>query len=138
MIKDAAIKKLFDEYEKAFQKLDIAANASFYADTFISAGPRGAVAQSKAEFLKFANQAADFYRKVGQTDAKLISADETPISDHYSWVKVHWGVKFAKTGDRWIEFDVSYFVHSKQPEPQIIMFISHEDEEEAMRALGVL
>ncbi len=138
MIRDPAIKKLFDEYEKAFQKLDIATNASFYADTFISAGPRGAIAQSKAEFLKFAGQAADFYRKVGQTGAKLLSADETPISDHYSWVKCHWGVTFAKTGDRLVEFDVSYFVHKTQPAPQIIMFISHEDEEAAMRALGVL
>ena len=138
MIKDKAIKKLFDEYEKAFSALDIEKNASFYSDTFISAGPRGAIAQSKTEFVKMAHQAAEFYRKVGQTSAKLISADETPISNEYSMVKTHWGVTFKKTGDKLMEFDVSYFVHKTKPEPRIIMFIAHQDEEKAMQELGLM
>ena len=46
------IKRLFAEYEKAFSELDIEKNAEFFADTFISAGPRGAITNSKTEFLK--------------------------------------------------------------------------------------
>ena len=38
------IKRLFAEYEKAFSELDIEKNAEFFADTFISAGPKGAIA----------------------------------------------------------------------------------------------
>ncbi len=113
-------------------------SAGFFADTFISAGPLGAIAQSKAEFLKLADQAAEFYRRVGETSAKILSADETPISNEYSIVKVHWGVTFQKTGDRPIEFDVSYFVHKASPEPKIIMFIAHQDEQRAMQELGLL
>ena len=67
MVADESIKKLFGEYERAFSALDMEKSAGFFADTFISAGPRGAIAQSKTEFVKMAHQAAEFYRKVGQT-----------------------------------------------------------------------
>ena len=138
MIKDESIKKLFSEYEESFNALDMERSAGFFADKFISAGPRGVIAQSKAEFLKMAGQAAEFYRKVGQTSARILSADETPISNEYSMVKVHWGVTFKKTGDKLIEFDVSYFVQKIAPEPKIIMFIAHQDEGKAMKELSLL
>ncbi len=138
MINDPSIKKLFEEYEKAFSSLDIKKNAEFFADAFISAGPRGAIAQSKLKFLTKAKQASDFYKSVGQESAKIISADEMPVSDNYSLVKVHWGVKFKKTGDRLIEFDVSYLVQKTGQEPKIILFIAHQDEEQAMKELGLM
>jgi hypothetical protein len=138
VIKDESIKAIFAEYEKAFASLDFKKSAGFFADTFISAGPRGVIAQSKAEFIKLANEAADFYRQVGQTSAKIISADETPISNEYSMVKVHWGATFKKTRDILIEFDVSYFIFRSVPEPKIIMFIAHQDEQQAMRDLGLV
>jgi hypothetical protein len=53
-------------------------------------------------------------------------------------VKVHWGVTFRKTGGRVIEFDVSYLVQKIGPEPKIILFIAHQDEEEAMKELGLM
>ena len=85
-----------------------------------------------------ADQAADFYRRVGQTSARIISADEVPVSNEYSMVKVHWGVTFVKTGERLIEFDVSYFVYKSVPNPKIIMFIAHQDEQQAMQELGLI
>jgi hypothetical protein len=138
MIKDPSLKKLFDEYEAAFKALNMEKSAGFFADTFISAGPRGAIAQSKIEFLKMGQQAAEFYRKVGQTSAKILIADENPISKEYTMVRVHWGVTFHKTGDKLIEFDVSYLVQKTSPEPKIILFIAHQDEEKAMQELGLI
>lgn len=138
MIKNPSVKRLFAEYERAFAALDIAKSAQFFADTFISAGPRGAIAQSKAEFLRLAAQAAEFYRSVGQTSARVLSADEVPISNEYSMVKVHWGVTFRKTGDSLVEFDVTYLVQKTGPEPKIIMFIAHQDEQKAMEALQLM
>ena len=75
---------------------------------------------------------------MGQTSAKILSLQETAISNEYSLVKVHWGVTFRKTGTRMIEFDVSYLVQKIGPEPKIILFIAHEDEEQAMKELGLL
>jgi len=138
VIKDKSVKKLFDEYEKAFNVLEVEKQVPFFAEHFISAGPGGSIAQSRDEFAKMANQAAEFYRKIGQTSAKILSAGETPISNEYSMVKVHWGVKFKKTGQRMIEFDVSYIVQKTGTEPKIIMFIAHQDEQKAMQELGLI
>lgn len=138
VLENDIIRELFAGYEKAFAALDMEKSAGFFADSFISAGPRGAIAQSKAEFLRMGHQAAEFYRSVGQTSAKILSLEETGISNEYSLVKVHWGVTFRKTGNRMIEFDVSYLVQKTGPEPKIILFIAHEDEEQAMKELGLL
>ena len=135
---DPAIKKLFAEYEAAFAALDVKKQVGYFADTFISAGPGGAITRNKAEFLKMADNAAAFYRSVGQTSARILRIEEVPISSEYSMVKTHWGVTFKKTGDRLIEFDVTYFVMKTGPEPRIIMFVAHQDEQKAMEDLGLL
>jgi len=133
-----AINKLFAEYEKAFNALEVEKQVSFFAEHFISAGPRGSIAVGRDEFARKAGKAAQFYKSVGQTSAKILSMDETAISSAYSMVKIHWGVTFAKTGNKLIEFDVTYFIQKTGPEPKIIMFIAHQDEEKAMKELGLL
>ena len=133
-----SIKKLFAKYEKAFNALEVEKQVPFFAEHFISAGPKGSIAHGKDEFAKMASKAAEFYQKpLGQTSAKILSMDETAISNEYSMVRVHWGVTFKKTGDRLIEFDVTYFIQKTGPGP-IIMFIAHLDEEAAMKELGLL
>ena len=63
---------------------------------------------------------------------------ETDISDAYTMVTVHWGVTFRKTGDRPIEFDVTYVIQKTEAEhPKIIMFVTHQDEDQAMKDLGL-
>ena len=51
-------------------------------------------------------------------------------------VTVHWGVTFGKTGDEMTEFDVTYIIQETGAEPKIIMFITHQDEQEAIKKLG--
>jgi hypothetical protein len=138
MVVSEVVKRLFEEYEKAFSALDISKSAEFYGDTFISAGPNGTITNSKTELLKSAKQAADFYKSVGQKSAKILFLDEQSISEQYSLVKVHWGVTFQKTGEKLIEFDVSYLLQKIGPEPKIILFIAHQDEQKAMQELGLL
>jgi len=50
MINDPSIKKLFEEYEKAFDALDFKMQAHFFADTFIMAGPKGQFPEVKPNF----------------------------------------------------------------------------------------
>ncbi|NJD52548.1 MAG: hypothetical protein FIB07_06720 [Candidatus Methanoperedens sp.] len=132
-----SIKKLFADYEKAFNSLDVEKQVPLFAEHFISAGPKGSIALGRDEFARMAGKAAEFYRSVGQTSAKILSMDEIPISNEYSMIKVHWGATFKKTGNKLIEFDVTYFVQETDTEPKIIMFIAHQDEEKAMKELGL-
>ena len=129
---------LFKQYETAFNKLDLKTISGYYADTFISAGPKGVIAQSKKEFEEKAEEAVDFYRSVGHKSARIISKRIMPLCDKYSMVVVRWGVTFEKTGSKIIEFDISYIVYEAEDNPMVILFISHEDEKEAMKKLGLL
>lgn len=133
-----AIEKLFNEYAAAFDKLDFEKQAQYFSNAFIMAGPKGAVSCNKQEFLQNAQQAVAFYKSVGQQGAKMMSITQTDISNEYALVKTHWVVRFEKTGDTPIEFDMSYIVHTALPQPEIILALAHEDEAEAMKKLGLI
>jgi hypothetical protein len=78
--------------------------AALYADSFMSAGPTGIITRSKSEFLKKARVESEFYRRIGQTSARILSLDEIQISEQYLLFNVRWSVTFRKTGDKPIEF----------------------------------
>ena len=81
-----AVKKLFAEYEKAFNALDVEKQVPLFAEHFISAGPKGSIALGRDEFARMAGEAAQFYKSIGQTSVKILSMDETVISEEYSMV----------------------------------------------------
>ena len=128
---------LFKDYETAFDKLDLKTISGYCADSFISAGPKGSIAQSKKEYEKKAEQVIQFYRSVGRKSARIISKRVMPICSEYSMVVVRWGVTFEKMGPKQVEFDVSYIVQETEIDPKIILLISHEDEEAVMKKLGL-
>ena len=128
---------LFKEYETAFDKLDVKTISGYCADSFISAGPKGSITQSRKDYEKKAEQATKFYKSIGRNSAKIISKRVMPICNDYSMVVVRWGITFDRTGNKVIEFDTSYIIQEVGDEPKIILLISHEDEEEAMKKLSL-
>ena len=128
---------LFKEYEAAFDKLDVKTISGYCAESFISAGPKGSITQSRKDYEKKAEQATKFYKSIGRNSAKIISKRVMPICNDYSMVVVRWGITFDKTGNKLIEFDTSYIIQEIGSEPKIILLISHEDEEEAMKKLAL-
>ncbi|MDG6257514.1 MAG: DUF4440 domain-containing protein [Methanomicrobiaceae archaeon] len=129
------IDELFAHYEEAFRALDFEKQADMYADAFVSAGPRGSIARGKAEFFATARQAAEFYRSMGFVSATILSRDDHPISDQYVLATVHWRAVFQQDVDIPVEFDVSYIVQALDGRPEIVMFISHQDEAQFMEQL---
>ena len=136
-MKKEKLEKLFNQYEKAFDKLDLNTIASLYADTALSAGPKGTIAAGKKDYEEKAEDAANFYRSVGHKSAEIISKQFVPISDQYTMVVVHWAVTFENINDP-AEFDISYIIQHTDKDPKIILFITHQDEEEYMKKLGLL
>jgi hypothetical protein len=134
---DARLEKLFDGYGKSFSALDMRRVANLYSKDFVAAGPKGVISQSREQFLANADKAAEFYRSVGQKSAEMKSAKENWFGDKYVMVTIHWAVTFESL-PKPAEFDVSYLVQLTDEEPKIILFISHEDEQETMQKLGLL
>jgi hypothetical protein len=134
---DKRIKALFEDYGKSFSALALHKTAGLYAENFIAAGPKGVISQSRKEFDANAEKAAEYYRKAGQKSAEIKSMKETWFGDSYAMVTIHWAAHFEKL-DKPYEFDVSYLVDLTGKDPKIILFISHEDEEEAMKEVARL
>jgi hypothetical protein len=134
---DKRLEKLFADYGKSFSALEMRRVAGLYSENFVAAGPRGVISQTRDAFLANADKAAAFYKQVGQESAEMKSAKETWFGDKYVMVTIRWAARF-KTLDQPVEFDVSYLVQLTGETPQIILFISHEDEQEAMAKLGLL
>ena len=132
---DKRIKVLFEDYGKSFSALDLRNTAKVYADDFIAAGPKGVISQTRKEFDANAEKAAEYYRKVGQERAEIKSMKETWFGNDYAMVTIHWAAYFKKL-DKPYEFDVSYLVDLTGKDAKIILFISHEDEEEAMKEVA--
>ena len=129
------MEKLFKEYEGHFANLDFKNMAKLYADAFISAGPKGTIAETKQQFLEKAEQATAHYRQLGMISARILSRYELSISDEYSMVTIHWGVTFQKQSEQKVEFDISYIVQKQQDNPKIVMMITHQDEAETIKRL---
>jgi hypothetical protein len=51
---------------------------------------------------------------------------------------VRWSARFAKTGDRAIEFEIAYLLERAGASWQLLGYVSERDEVEEMRALGLL
>lgn len=128
---------LFKNYETAFDKLDVKTISGYCADSFISAGPKGSVTQNRKDYEKNTEQKNKYYKSMGRNSARIISKRVMPICNDYSMVVVRWGVTFRQTGNKLIEFDISYIIQETGSEPKIILLISHEDEETALKKLGL-
>ena len=55
-----AVKRLFVEYEKAFNALDVEKQVPFFTEHFISAGPKGNIARGRDESLKWRQKLRNF------------------------------------------------------------------------------
>ena len=126
---------LFKDYESAFDKLDVKTISGYCADSFISAGPKGSITQSRNDYEQKVEQTSEIYKSMGRNSARIISKRVMPISNNYSMVVVRWGITFEQTGNKVIEIDMSYIVQETGNEPKIILLISHEDEEVAIKKL---
>ncbi len=113
--------------------------AGFYDTSFLAAGPLGAAAFANDDaFRGWLQQVHDFNRDAGMTALEVVAVRETDISDEYVLASVRWGARFRKAGDERIEFEISYLLRLVDGSQKVVAYISHEDQEAAMRERGLL
>jgi hypothetical protein len=133
------LQPFFDAYSEASTTSDPAVLASHYADAFIASGPTGsATFKNDEQFLAWLGQVCEFNQHVGMGSLEVVSIHETPISDHHAFATVEWGARFEKTGDERICFEISYLLRFSEGKPLILAYISHEEQEEVMKARGII
>nr|WP_295868203.1 hypothetical protein [uncultured Chitinophaga sp.] len=132
------LKAFFERYAAANNNNDLKGITGFYAENFIAAipGNNGAF-KNDDSFIEWLKQVEQFNRQTGMQSIEVVRLKETPISNGYTQATVTWGAKYEKTGDELLTFDISYFLYLNGA-PKIIMYISHEDQNELMKQKGLL
>jgi len=113
--------------------------ANLYAPTFIVGGPQGSHAfTNDARFIEWVQQVADFNRQHGMRDLRVVSIRDAALSPLHTLATVTWGTRFEKTGDRLIEFEISYLLEQAEDEWRILSYISRSDQNAEMAKAGLL
>lgn len=137
--KTASWRRFFEAYAKASNGADVHAIAESYAENFIAAGPKGSASfKNDDNFLDWLQQVQAFNKQTGLESLKVAEVEEIPVSREYVMIKVTWNAVFQKLPGTPISFEISYIVQQTGDKPEIVMYISHNDQETVMKAKGLI
>jgi hypothetical protein len=133
----ADLKPFFDAYARASRDADPKMLAALYAPTFIVAGPKGSHAFANDEtFLEWIKGLQAFNKQVGMTSLSARAIGRVTLSPAHVLATVTWSCRFARTGDRPIEFRIAYLLEIGDA-PKVLAYVSEADQEEEMKRQGV-
>jgi hypothetical protein len=133
------LSRFFERYAELSQDDEPAALAALYAPTFIVAGPQGSKAfENDARFVEWLHQVRDFNRQHGMRSLEVTAIQEIALSPRHSLARVTWGVRFDRTGDRLIEFEIAYLLEQDGDRRTILSYVSRSDQEQEMKSLGLM
>lgn len=133
------LRDYFQRYAHISFGPDIAQLVQFYEDSFVAAGPKGSAAfRNDESFVKWLRELHAFNEKSGMTSMSVHEVSETSVGGGYTFVAVTWAATFEQTGKEVIRFRISYLLRESDATWKIVAYVSHEDQEETMRAKGLL
>jgi hypothetical protein len=131
--------QFFSRYAELSMAPEPEALASLYAPTFIVGGPQGSQAfTNDARFVQWLRQVATFNRWHGMRGLTAIAIRDVTLSPRHALATVTWSARFEKTGDRAIDFEISYLLERIEDEWRILSYISRTDQEAEMVREGLL
>ena len=134
-----ALDQFFERYAAVSSGPHPEALALLYAPTFIAGGPAGSQAfTNDARFIEWLRTVAAFNREHGMRALDVQSIREVELSPLHTLATVTWGARFEKTGDRLIEFDISYLLERAGADWRILLYISRSDQNAEMAHAGLL
>jgi hypothetical protein len=135
---EAAVRKLFERYEKLFNQslrgdnLDMDLVASLYTSEFIGAAPAGVIAgKNDNNFKQVMAQGYAHYRDIGTKEMRIRDVRVIPIDDHHCLAHVAWTATYARKdlAETTIDFDVHYLVQALDGDAKVFGWVSGDEEE---------
>jgi len=122
-----------DSYNQALTgKLDIDLIRSFFADTFLAAGPLTVSTKKNGFFFSILlKKGYTFYRKIGTKQLRVKKLAVTAIDYFHDMVKVQYNADYIKkTGETVsMDFEITYFVRHPEDVPKIFGFVAGDEME---------
>jgi hypothetical protein len=131
------LRAFFDGYARTSLAHHPDALAAMYAASFIVGGPQGSKTfANDGRFLAWLKQVFDTNRERGMRTLEVVSIDSIALSPAHTLAIVKWGARFERTGERLIEFQISYLLEHAAKGTTILSYISQADEDAEIKALG--
>lgn len=133
------LERFFNRYAELSLGPQPEALAGLYAPTFIVGGPEGSHAfANDSQFREWLGHVAAFNREHGMRHLAVVSIEDMELSPVHVLAAVTWGARFDKTGERTIEFAISYLLEKAGSDWRILSYISRTDQNVAMAKEGLL
>ncbi len=133
------LQQFFTHYAALSTGDDDRALAALYAANFFVAGPQGSMTfANDAQFIDWLAQVRSFNRQHGMRAVSPAAVRETPLSPLHVLAQVRWRATFEQTGDRAVEFDVAYLMELAGESWRVLGYVSERNQQDEMRALGLL
>jgi hypothetical protein len=133
------VEQFFTQYAALSIGDDHPALAAMYAPSFFVAGPKGSMTfANDPQFLDWLARVRAFNRLHGMHAVSPVAVRETVLSPLHVLAQVRWSARFEKTGARAAEFEIAYLMERVGESWRVLGYISASDQEEEMRALGLL
>jgi hypothetical protein len=134
-----SLHRFFNRYAELSMGPQPEALAQLYAPTFIVGGPEGSQAfANDSRFLQWLRQVAGFNHEHGMRTLTVVSIRDLDLSPLHALATVTWGARFEKTGDRIIEFGISYLLERAGEGWRVLSYISRTDQNAEMAKEGLL
>lgn len=133
------VEHFFTQYASFSMGDDARSLAAVYAPSFFVAGPQGSMTfVNDVQFLDWLTHVRAFNRQHGMRALSPAAVRETVLSPLHVLAQVRWSARFEKTGPRAIEFEIAYLMELAGNSWRVLGYVSARDQEEEMRALGLL
>jgi ketosteroid isomerase-like protein len=134
------VKAFFDQYESNIGGSDPAAIATQYGESFVFAGPQGAQAVKRDDFVKVLPKRQGFFKSVGLRSSRVVALEEASVDDRCVLVKAQWRMQFGSAPAPVSEPDLcATYLLQQQPDGLRIVFqLDHDDLTKRVQELGLV
>jgi len=134
------VKAFFDQYESNIGGSDPAAIATQYGESFVFAGPQGAQAVKRDDFVKVLPKRQGFFKSVGLRSSRVVALEEASFDDRCVLVKAQWRMQFGSAPAPVSELDLcATYLLQQQPDGLRIVFqLDHDDLTKRVQELGLV
>ncbi|MEV4764881.1 hypothetical protein AB0J89_19905 [Micromonospora chokoriensis] len=137
-----SIERFLRGYARAVEAGDSGTIAASYAESYIEGDPStSAVVTNDAEYRAALDaRHTAMTEQFGLTGARVVVDDVLDLAPGHVLVHTRWTLDFAPPAGRAgsAQFAQTYVVRVGADRPQILLYLSHEREDEALRKLGLV
>jgi ketosteroid isomerase-like protein len=134
------VKAFFDQYEANIGGADPGAIAAHYGESFLFAGPQGAQAVKRDDFVKVLPKRQGFFKSAGLRSSRVVALEEASFDDRCVLVKAQWRMQFGSAAAPVSELDLwATYLLQQQPDGLRIVFqLDHDDLTKRVQELGLV